>query len=107
MEVPCMLGGGFSARRRRGIQYLVDLEGYGPEEHSWVPAWFIMSPQLIRDFHRLHPDQPTRLSVRAWGRPPAGGSSAPEMDDGFEGDALPDVFALSDPEVASCVFEEF
>lgn len=46
------------SRRHRGtLQYLMDWEGYSPDDRSWEPASDVHAPDLVADFHHRYPDR--------------------------------------------------
>ena len=56
------------SKRTRGghVQYLVKWEGYPHEENTWEPDIKLRAdvPDLIKEFHQDHPDQPSPTNIR-------------------------------------------
>lgn len=48
------------------MQYLVDWEGYGPEEWCWIPAQDILNHYLIDELYRAWPDQTSLKWLPSW-----------------------------------------
>ncbi|KAK3569580.1 hypothetical protein QTP86_002158 [Hemibagrus guttatus] len=75
-----------SRRVRSRLQYLVDWEGYGLEERSWVDAADILDQSLSEDFHCDHLDKATprprgRPQHRTPGGVPRGGALSHSIRD--------------------------
>ncbi|XP_061741963.1 uncharacterized protein LOC133542122 [Nerophis ophidion] len=49
-------------RQGRGLVFLVDWEGYGPEDRSWVPASYLADPSLLKNFYQANPGALRRSS---------------------------------------------
>ncbi len=72
------------SRCRGGLlEYLVDWEGYGLEEWSWVPRDDILNPTLQEAFHSAHPDRPWHQGLRPSGAGRGGGGTVTDQPGSF------------------------
>ena len=61
----------------RGWQYLVEWQGYPPEERFWIPRRQTLDPRLLEYFYRSQPDKPGRAPGDA---PRGGGDVGVKVD---------------------------
>lgn len=48
-------------RHGRGWQYIVDWQGYLPEDTSWIPRHQILDPALLVEFYRARTERQETL----------------------------------------------
>lgn len=52
------------SRRRGGwLEYLINWEGYGTEDRSWVPRDDVLEPFLLAEYHHSHLNRPGAVAV--------------------------------------------
>jgi hypothetical protein len=45
------------------LHYLVSFKGYDAGHNMWLPHFNVHTPELIEEFHRIHPNAPRQLSA--------------------------------------------
>ena len=48
------------------LQFLMKWEGYGYEEHSWVPEQDVAAPDKLCEFYQIHPGAPRQIRSMAF-----------------------------------------
>ena len=83
-----------SRLRGRGLQYLVHWKGYPHEDNTWEPRSRLLEdcPDLLTDFHRIHPQAPRLLPQIAFAalpfRPRSSFTIIPDDPDHFWSDGV-------------------
>lgn len=51
-------------KKGNGYQYLIDWDGYGPEDRTWEPRSSLKDDDLLRDWHSNNPTKPSPFTPR-------------------------------------------